>query len=153
MSDRKDITSDGIMSDKTIKEVLENTDKVAVVGLSPKPDRDSNRVARYLMDKGYSVVPVNPGQKEILGERCYRSLEEIPFHVDLVNIFLNPVRIPPIVDQAIKIGAKVIWMQLDVIHEESAERARSAGLQVIMDRCIKVEHASLFNPVHNPVIP
>jgi len=153
MSDRKGITSDGIISDKTIKEILENTDKVAVVGLSPKPDRDSNRVARYLMDKGYSVVPVNPGQKEILGERCYRSLEEIPFHVDLVNIFLNPVRIPPIVDQAIKIGAKVIWMQLDVIHEESAERARSAGLQVIMDRCIKVEHASLFNPVHNPVIP
>ena len=153
MSDRKGITSDGIISDKTIKEILENTDKVAVVGLSPKPDRDSNRVARYLMDKGYSVVPVNPGQKEILGERCYRSLEEIPFHVDLVNIFLNPVRIPPIVDQAIKIGAKVIWMQLGVIHEESAERARSAGLQVIMDRCIKVEHASLFNPVHNPVIP
>lgn len=153
MSDRKGITSDGIISDKTIKEILENTDKVAVVGLSPKPDRDSNRVARYLMDKGYSVVPVNPGQKEILGERCYRSLEEIPFHVDLVNIFLNPVRIPPIVDQAIKIGTKVIWMQLDVIHEESAERARSAGLQVIMDRCIKVEHASLFNPVHNPVIP
>jgi len=153
MSDRKGITSDGIISDKTIKEILENTDKVAVVGLSPKPDRDSNRVARYLMDKGYSVVPVNPGQKEILGERCYRSLEEIPFHVDLVNIFLNPVRIPPIVDQAIKIGAKVIWMQLCVIHEESAERARSAGLQVIMDRCIKVEHASLFNPVHNPVIP
>jgi predicted CoA-binding protein len=153
MSDRKGITSDGIISDKTIKEILENTDKVAIVGLSPKPDRDSNRVARYLMDKGYSVVPVNPGQKEILGERCYRSLEEIPFHVDLVNIFLNPVRIPPIVDQAIKIGAKVIWMQLDVIHEESAERARSAGLQVIMDRCIKVEHASLFNPVHNPVIP
>jgi predicted CoA-binding protein len=153
MSDRKGITSDGIISDKTIKEILENTDKVAIVGLSPKPDRDSNRVARYLMDKGYSVVPVNPGQKEILGERCYRSLEEIPFHVDLVNIFLNPVRIPPIVDQAIKIGAKLIWMQLDVIHEESAERARSAGLQVIMDRCIKVEHASLFNPVHNPVIP
>ena len=153
MSDRKGITSDGIISDKTIKEILENTDKVAVVGLSPKPDRDSNRVARYLMDKGYSIVPVNPGQKEILGERCYRSLEEIPFHVDLVNIFLNPVRIPPIVDQAIKIGTKVIWMQLDVIHEESAERARSAGLQVIMDRCIKVEHASLFNPVHNPVIP
>ncbi|MBW1763362.1 MAG: CoA-binding protein [Deltaproteobacteria bacterium] len=147
------MTSDGIMSDKTIKEVLENTDKVAVVGLSPKPDRDSNRVARYLMDKGYSIVPVNPGQKEILDERCYRSLEEIPFHVDLVNIFLNPVRIPPIVDQAIKIGAKVIWMQLGVIHEESAERAKSAGLQVIMDRCIKVEHASLFNPVHNPVIP
>ncbi|MDY6970992.1 MAG: CoA-binding protein, partial [Thermodesulfobacteriota bacterium] len=123
-----------------IKDILASSRKIAVVGLSPKGERDSNRVARYLMENGYEIIPVNPGQKEILGKRCYRTLNEIPFEVDVVDLFLNQARVPPVVDQAIEIGAKVIWMQLGVIHNEAAEKARKAGIQVIMNLCIKQEH-------------
>ncbi len=120
--------------------VLQNSKKIAVVGLSPKEERDSNKVARYLMEQGYEVIPVNPGQKEILGQPCFRTLKDIPFPVDLVDLFLNPKRIPPVVDEAIEIGAPVIWMQLEIVHQEAAEKARQAGATVIMNRCIKMEH-------------
>jgi len=127
-----------------VREILSNFKKIAVVGLSFKEERDSNRVARYLMENGYEIIPVNPGQKEILGKRCYRSLKEIPFEVDVVDLFLNPARVPPVVDQAIEIGAKVVWMQLGIVHNEAAEKARKAGIQVIMNLCIKQEHEKMM---------
>jgi len=127
-----------------IKNILERSKKIAIVGLSPKEERDSNRVAKYLMEKGYEIVPVNPGQKEILGQDCFKTLTDIPFKVDLVDLFLNPERVPPVVDQAIEIGAPVLWMQEGVIHHEAAQKAREAGLTVVMDRCTKHEHKKLF---------
>jgi hypothetical protein len=134
---------DGNPSTDEIREILRGSKKIAIVGLSPKEKRDSNKVARYLMGQGYEIVPVNPGQKEILGEKCYKSLKEIPFRVDMADLFLNPARIPPIVDQAIEIGVKVIWMQLGVVHNDAAERAREAGIQVVMNKCTKIEHKKI----------
>jgi len=133
-------TPDSNPSPDEIREILKESKKIAIVGLSPKEERDSNKVARYLMEQGYEIVPVNPGQQEILGEKCYKSLKEIPFRVDMVDLFLNPVRIPPIVEQAIETGVKVIWMQLGVVHNESAEKAGKAGIQVVMNKCAKIEH-------------
>ena len=126
-----------------IRGILESSKKIAVVGLSPKQDRDSHRVAKYLMENGYEIVPVNPGQKEILGHKCYKSLEEIPYPVDVADLFLNPKRVPAVVDQAINKGVGVIWMQLGVIHNEAAQKAREAGVTVVMDRCIKQEHEKM----------
>jgi len=126
-----------------IREILQGSKKIAIVGLSPKEERDSNKVAKYLMGQGYEIVPVNPGQKEILGKECYKSLKEIPFRVDMADLFLNPVRIPSIVDQAIEIGVKVIWMQLGVVHNDAAERAREAGIRVVMNKCTKIEHKKI----------
>ena len=127
-----------------IKQILKNSRKIAIVGLSPKEERDSHRVAKYLIEEGYEIVPVNPGQKEILGETCFKTLKDIPFKVDLVDLFLNPERVPPVVDQAIEIGAPVLWMQIGVIHNEAAQKAREAGLAVVMDRCMMREHKRLF---------
>jgi len=126
-----------------IKDILKKCKRIAVVGLSPKEERDSNKVARYLMQQGYEIVPVNPGQNEILGQKCFKTLEDIPFKVDLVDLFLNPTRIPPVVDQAIEIGADVIWMQLGVVHNEAAQKARHSGKTVVMNKCIKIEHHNL----------
>jgi hypothetical protein len=126
-----------------IKGILERSKKIAVVGLSPKEDRDSHKVAKYLMGNGYEIVPVNPGQKEILGQKCYKTLEEIPYPVDVADLFLNPTRVPAVVDQAINKGVGVIWMQLGVIHNEAAQKAREAGVTVVMDRCIKQEHEKM----------
>ena len=134
---------DGNPPSKEIEEILRECRKIAVVGLSPKESRDSNKVARYLMEQGYEVVPVNPGQKEILGKTCYRSLEDIPFNVDMADLFLNPTRVPQVVDQAIETGVNTVWMQLGVIHKEAAEKAEKAGIRVIMDRCIMREHEKL----------
>jgi predicted CoA-binding protein len=127
-----------------IKNILERSKRIAIVGLSPKEERDSNRVAKYLMEKGYEIVPVNPGQKEILGTDCFKTLTDIPFKVDVVDLFLNPKRVPPVVDQAIEIGAPVLWMQEGVIHHEAAQKAREAGLMVVMDKCTMHEHKNLF---------
>ncbi len=126
-----------------IKEILAQTKTIAVVGLSPKENRPSNDVARYLQKAGYTIIPVNPGQSEVLGEECYPSLLEIPEKIDMVNIFRRPEDVGPVVDQAIKIGAKVVWMQEGIVNEEAAANARAAGLTVIMDRCLKVDHANL----------
>jgi len=123
-----------------IKAILQDYQVVAVVGLSPKEERPSFRVARYLKEHGYRIVPVNPGQKEILGETCYRTLKDIPFPVEVVDIFRNVEAIPAIVDEAIAVGAKVVWMQQGLVVPDSAQKARDAGLQVVMDRCMKVEH-------------
>ena len=114
------------------------------MGLSPKEDRDSNKVAKYLLENGYDIIPVNPGQKEILGKTCYKNITDIPFPIDVVDLFLNPKRVPPIVDQAIEIGAPILWMQIGVIHNEAAKKAKEAGMTVVMDRCIKDEHERLF---------
>ena len=130
-------------SDIQIKSLLAESTTIAVVGLSPKSQRPSNSVARYLIDKGYRVIPVNPGHEEILGLTCYPYLDAIPESVDVVDIFRKSDEIVPIVDQAVDIGAQAIWMQLGIINEEAAERAISAGLRVVMDRCIKVEHSRL----------
>lgn len=127
-----------------INEILKNTIIIAVVGLSPKKTRPSNDVARYLLAAGYTIIPVNPGQEEILGQKCYPNLSAIPVKVDLVNIFRRAEDVEPVVDEAIAIKAKVVWMQQGIVNEEAAAKARKAGLQVIMDRCIKVDHANLF---------
>jgi len=131
---------DNVGPSEEIEEILRECRKIAVVGLSPKESRDSNRVARYLMEQGYEVVPVNPGQREILGKTCYRSLKDIPFPVDMADLFLNPTRVPQAVDQAIEIGVNAVWMQLGVIHDEAAEKIRQEGIRVVMDRCIMTEH-------------
>jgi len=131
---------DNVGPSEEIEEILRECRKIAVVGLSPKESRDSNRVARYLMEQGYEVVPVNPGQREILGKTCYRSLKDIPFPVDMADLFLNPTRVPQAVAQAIEIGVNAVWMQLGVIHDEAAEKIRQEGIRVVMDRCIMTEH-------------
>ncbi len=132
-----------IVSNRKLVEILKNVKCIAVVGLSPKESRPSNMVARYLQQNGYKVVPVNPGQTEILGEPCYGTLKDIPFAVDLVDIFRKAEAVPAIVDDAIEIGARYVWMQLGITHTEAAEKAESLGIEVIMDRCIKVDHQTL----------
>jgi predicted CoA-binding protein len=131
---------------QVIAEILKNYRVVAVVGLSDKPARPSYQVAQYLQQHGYRIIPVNPGRREILGEKCYPSLKDIPFPVEVVDIFRNVEAIPAIVEEAIQLGAKAVWMQLDLVEPESAQKARDAGLQVVMDRCLKVEHARFFQP-------
>jgi len=129
-----------------VVKILESYKRIAVVGCSPKESRDSHKVARYVMENGYEVIPVNPGQREILGKTCYRSLTDIPGGVEVADIFLNPTRVPPVVDQAIEIGAAVIWMQLGVVENDSAGKAREHGIQVVMNRCIMREHRKM--PLH-----
>ena len=126
-----------------LRRILENHKVVAMVGLSPKEDRPSNLVARYLMAHGYTVIPVNPGQREILGQPCYASLKDIPAAVDMVDVFRNSADVPPIATDAIAIGAKSLWLQLGVINADAAAAASAAGLDVVMDRCPKIELARL----------
>lgn len=133
-----------INDDAGIRRILENHKVIAVVGLSPKEDRPSNRVARFLMAHGYTVIPVNPGQREILGQACFADLKSIPVKVDMVDVFRNADDVPPIAADAIAIGAKSLWLQLDVINEAAAEAAAQAGLDVVMDRCPKIEHERLM---------
>lgn len=124
--------------------ILERYKRIAMVGLSSNPFRPSHFAAIYLRSEGYEVIPVNPREKEVLKLRSYPTLLEIPGPVDIVDIFREPAAVPGIVEEAITIGAKVVWMQLGVIHEEAAQRARDAGLEVVMDRCVKIEHARFF---------
>jgi predicted CoA-binding protein len=133
-----------INDDAGIRRILETHKVIAMVGLSPKDDRPSNIVARYLMALGYTVIPVNPGQREILGQPCYASLKDIPVKVDMVDVFRNAADVPPIAADAIAIGAKSLWLQLGVINQAAAEAAAAAGLDVVMDRCPKIEHARLL---------
>ncbi|HDG97295.1 MAG TPA: CoA-binding protein [Desulfobacterales bacterium] len=129
-----------------IQEILREVKRIAVAGLSPKEERDSNKVARYLMAQGYEIVPVNPGQRKILGKTCYKSIKDIPFRIDMADLFLNPKRVPPVVDEAIEKGIPVIWMQLGVVHNEAAKKAREAGIKVIMNKCVKIEHQAMVSP-------
>jgi hypothetical protein len=133
-------------ADEEIKKILKKNKVVAVVGLSPKPERDSHKVAKYLQDHGYRIVPVRPKAKEILGEQAYASLKDIPFPVEVVDIFRKVDAIPGIVDEAIDIGAKVVWMQLGLAENQSAQKAREAGLQVVMNKCLKIEHNRYLAP-------
>ena len=127
-----------------IKVILDMARTIAVVGLSPKENRPSHLVARYLLDVGYTVIPVNPGHDTILGQRCYPSLTAIGKRIDIVDIFRRSEDVGPIVDEAVAIGAKVVWMQLGVVNPQAAARAEAAGLSVIMDRCIKIDHGNLL---------
>ncbi|GGG09468.1 CoA-binding protein [Paenibacillus abyssi] len=127
-----------------IKRILEQSETIAVVGLSDKPDRTSYMVSEAMKSKGYRIVPVNPNAEQILGEKCYASLKDIPFPVDIVNVFRRSEHCPPVAEEAVAIGAKVLWLQLGVISEESARIASEGGLEVIMDRCIKVEDSILL---------
>jgi len=129
---------------KDLRRILNDYKRVAIVGLSADWSRPSNFAGKYLIDHGFEVIPVNPKYDEILGQKCYPDLKSIPTPVDVVDLFQRVERIPPFVDQAIEIGAKVVWMQLGIIHEEAAQKARDAGLEVVMDRCMKIEYARLF---------
>lgn len=131
-------------TDPEIRDILASARVVAVVGLSDKPDRDSYRVAAYLQAHGYRIVPVNPGATAILGERSYPDLAAVPDPIDVVDIFRKPDAIPGIVDAAIARGARVIWMQEGLAHNASADKARAAGLAVVMDRCMLKEHRKAF---------
>ena len=129
-----------------IAEILRTSKIIAVVGLSPKPDRPSHGVSAYMQAQGYKIIPVNPGHTEILGEKSYKSLLDIPGPIDIVDIFRDPSAVPEIVDQAIAKKAKVIWMQEGIVHNAAAEKARAAGLKVVMNKCIYKEHARLPKP-------
>jgi len=126
-----------------VRDILGAAKVVAVVGLSNKPERDSYHVADYLQSQGYRIIPVNPNINQVLGERVYASLEEVPGPVDVVDIFRRPEFVPQIVDQAIAKGAKVIWMQESIAHNAAADKARAAGLRVVMNKCILKEHRKL----------
>lgn len=124
-------------------EILRKYLTVAVVGLSSREDRPSYRVARYLKEHGYRIIPVNPRETEVLGERCYPDLCSVPEPVEVVDVFRRPRQVPRVVAEAIYISAKAIWMQEGIVHEAAARRAREAGLEVVMDRCMMAEHRRL----------
>ncbi len=128
----------------TLRRILQENRVIAVVGLSANWYRPSYFAAKYLQEHGYRIIPVNPRYEEILGEKCYPTLCDIPEPVDVVQIFQRADQVLPFGEEAIDIGAKVVWMQLGIVNEEAAERARQAGLDVVMDRCMKIEHARLF---------
>ena len=129
--------------DEAIRGLLERVRRIAVVGLSPKPHRDSHRVASYLLRSGYDVVPVYPPEEEILGQKVYRSVQDIPGHVDLVDVFRRSEELPEVIDDTLAAKAGALWLQLGCVDEHGARRARDAGLTVVMDRCLMVEHARL----------
>jgi hypothetical protein len=130
--------------DTTIREILATPRTIAVVGCSPDPDRDSHRIAALLKAKGHRVIPVNPGCQEVLGERCFASVRDIPQAVEMVDVFRRPEFVDQIADDAIAVGAKILWLQLDVINELAARKAQDAGLTVVMDRCPAIEYRRLF---------
>ena len=134
------------MKEEEIKDTLRSSKIVAIVGISPKPDRPSYRVASYLQSKGYRIIPVRPDGDEVLGEKVYRNLTEIPkeIEIDIVDIFRKPEDVPPVVEEAIQRGAKVVWMQEGIVNRKACDKAEQAGLKVVMDRCIKKEHQRLF---------
>jgi predicted CoA-binding protein len=124
--------------------LLREATTIAVVGLSPNPDRDSHSVAAYLQSQGYRIIPVNPTVAEVLGEPSYPDLLAVPHPIDIVQVFRRSEAVPPIVDQAIQIGAKAVWMQMGIIHEQAAAEARAAGLEMVMNSCMRVVHRSLM---------
>ena len=126
-----------------IARLLKAARTVAVVGLSDKPDRDSYQVAAYLQERGYRILPVNPAVREVLGEKAYARLEDVPEKIDVVDVFRKPAAVPEIVDAAIAVGAKAVWLQEGVVHNAAADKARAAGLQVVMNKCMLKEHRAL----------
>jgi hypothetical protein len=132
------------MTDAEIRQLLSTAKTIAVVGLSSKPWRPSHGVSKYMQSRGYRILPVNPNLTATLGEKAYARLEDVPEPVDIVNIFRRPEAVEPIVDAAIRVGARMVWMQEGVIHRPAAAKARAAGLGVVMDRCILKEHRRLI---------
>ena len=132
------------MSDKNLKDLLLNTKTIAIVGLSRNWNRPSNFVAKYLIDHGYKIIPVNPRYDEIFGLECFRSVSEVPHQIDMVNCFRKPDELDGILQQTVVKGIGSLWLQLEVINHEVKEAAKSQGISVVMDKCIKIEHARLF---------
>ncbi len=126
------------------RQILEQVETIAVVGLSRRESRPGYYVPAYMQAAGYRIIPVNPHLDEALGERAYPDLSSIPEPVDMVVIFRRSEDVPPVVEEAIRIGAKVIWMQLGIVNQQAAEAARAAGLQVVMDSCVKIDHQRLI---------
>lgn len=124
--------------------LLRNAKTIAVVGLSSRRSRPSYGVSEYMQSAGYRIIPVNPNESEVLGEKAYASLDDVPERIDIVDIFRRSELVPEIVDAAIRIGARGVWMQEGVVHEEAADKARAAGLEVVMDHCILKEHRKLL---------
>ena len=132
------------MNDNTLKDILQNAKTIASFGLSSNPEKESYGIVQYLKSQGYRVIPVNPTADEILGEKSYPDLESVPEKIDVVQVFRKPEDVPPVVDDAIQAGAKVVWMQEGIVNEEAAQKARAAGLQVVMDACMRVTHRRLI---------
>jgi len=132
--------------DKVMKEILLSAKTIASVGLSSNKEKESYGIVSYLKEQGYRIIPVNPTATEILGEKVYPSLSAISESVDVVQVFRKPEDVPPVVEEAIKIGARVIWMQEGIVNEEAAQQAREAGLQVVMDACMRATHRRLIGP-------
>jgi hypothetical protein len=133
-------------NDKEMKEILQSVKTIASFGLSGNMEKESYWIVSYLKDQGYKIIPVNPTASEILGEKAYPDLESIPEKVDVVQVFRKSEDVPPVVDSAIKIGAKVVWMQEGIVNEAAAQKARQAGLQVVMDACMRATHRRLIGP-------
>lgn len=132
------------MNDREITDLLRSTKTIAVVGLSSDPARPSFGVSRFLQRQGFRIIPVNPNETEVLGERAYRSVKDVPHPIDIVNVFRRPARVPEVVDEALLKGARCIWMQEGVVNHEAAKKAEAAGMAVVMDRCILKELARLL---------
>jgi uncharacterized protein len=130
--------------DQMMKDILVSAKTIASVGLSSNQEKESYWIVSYLKDQGYRIIPVNPTADEILGEKAYPDLESVPEKIDVVQVFRKPEDVPPVVDSAIKVGAKAVWMQEGIVHEEAAQKARQAGLQVVMDACMRVTHRRLI---------
>ena len=132
------------MDNTTIRRILAESKTVAIVGLSGNWYRPSYFAAKYLLDHGYQVIPVNPNYDEVLGQKCYPDLAAIPHKVDIVDLFQRSEDVPKFIQPAIDMGARVLWLQLGIVNEDAASKARCAGLEVVMDRCMKIEYARLF---------
>ncbi|HEY5731846.1 MAG TPA: CoA-binding protein [Anaerolineales bacterium] len=126
--------------EQAVRELLETTNTIASVGLSSNPEKDSHWVVKYLKEKGYKIIPVNPTASEIMGEKAYPSLSDIPDKVDVVQIFRKSEDVPPVVEEAIKIGARAVWMQEGIVNEEAGQAAQDAGLFLVMDTCMRAAH-------------
>lgn len=131
--------------DPRIRELLEGIKTIAVVGLSDNPERDSYKVAKYMIDHGYTIIPVNPTKESILGQKCWPDLASIPGPVDLVDVFRKMEAVPGVVDEALAIKPRAIWLQLGLAHNESAEKAQGQGVEFVQSRCLKVEHGRLLS--------
>ena len=130
--------------EEEITSLLERVQRIAVVGLSPKSHRDSNRVSLYMQERGYEIIPIYPREERILGAPVYRRLQDVPGRIDLVNVFRTSSALPEVTDDSLAAGAPAIWFQLGCVHEAAASRARQQGVQVVMDRCLMVDHARLL---------
>jgi uncharacterized protein len=133
--------------DEMKKELLESIKVIAMVGLSPNEEKPSNVVAKYLKNAGYRVIPVNPQNDEILGEKCYHTLSEIPEKIDVVDIFMRADKVVPVVEEAVTLEPKCIWLQLGIVNEEAKKIAETHGIMFVMDACMKREHERLFKAV------